>query len=186
MWTSRRILATAFAAALGALLLASAAVALAAPGKHHHPVPGAHHPTPSDHPRPGHGLALIDESIAPSQPTDPTFHGVKPGGAPWVLKAGRVRLTSDGRLDLEVRGLVIPTTGTASPVTTITASLYCGADADATPAGTTQSVPISSTGNARIRDRTLTVPSTCLAPVILVHPNGIATAYIALDGWRMS
>jgi len=186
MWTSRRTLGTALAAALGALSLAFAAVAFAAPGKHHHPGPGAHHPTPSDHARPRHGVALIDASLAPSQPTDPTFHGVKPGGAPWVLKSGRVRLTSDGRLDLEVRGLVIPTTGTASPVTTITASLYCGADANATPADTTQPVPISSTGNARIHDRSFTVPSTCLAPVILVHPNGNPSAYIALDGWRLS
>jgi hypothetical protein len=49
-----------------------------------------------------------------------------------VLKF-RLRLTSDGRLDLEMRGLVIPATGTASPVTTITASLYCGADGDSAP-----------------------------------------------------
>jgi hypothetical protein len=186
MWISRRTLVTALVAALGALSLAFAAVALAAPGKHHHPGPGGHHPTPPRHPRPRHGVALIDESLAPSQPTDPTFHGVKPGGAPWVLKSGRVRLTSDGRLDLEVRGLVIPTTGTASPVTTITASLYCGADADATAAETTQPAPITSMGNARIKDRSFSVPSTCLAPVILVHPNGISAAYIALDGWRLS
>ncbi|MGB8878297.1 MAG: hypothetical protein WCD11_18375 [Solirubrobacteraceae bacterium] len=186
MWTSRRTLGTALAAVLGALSLAFAAVAFAAPSNHHHPGPGAHHPTGSDHRRPRHGVTLIDESLAPSQTTDPTFHGVNPGGAPWVLKSGRVRLTSDGRLDLEVRGLVIPTTGTASPVTTITASLYCGADADAMPADTTQPVPISSTGDARIKDRSFSVPSTCLAPVILVHPNGSPTAYIALDGWRLS
>jgi hypothetical protein len=186
MWTSRRTLGTALAAALGALSLAFAAVAFAAPGQHHHPGSGAHHPTPSDHPRPRHGVALINESLAPSQTTDPTFHGVKPGGAPWVLKSGTVRLTSDGTLDLEVRGLVIPTTGTASPVTTITASLYCGADAIATPADTTQPVPISSTGNASIKDRSFTVPTACLAPVILVHPNGNPAAYIALDGWRLS
>ena len=183
---STRALGTTLATALGALSLAFAAGAFAASDKHHHPGAGAHHPSASHHPRPRHGVALIRESLAPSQPTDPTFHGVNPGGAPWVLKSGRVRLTSNGTLDLEVRGLVIPTTGTASPVTTITASLYCGADADTTPAGTTQPVPISSTGNARIKDRSFSVPSTCLAPVILVHPNGIATAYIALDGWRLS
>ncbi|MBV9006463.1 MAG: hypothetical protein JO181_17500 [Solirubrobacterales bacterium] len=130
------------------------------------------------------GRTLIKESLAPSQPTDPTFHGVKPGGAPWILKRGEVRLESTGRLDLVVRGLVIPTTGTAGPVTTISASLYCGADSNTTAAVTTQSVPITSTGNARIR-ASLTVPSTCLAPVILVNPNGNAGIYIALDGWRL-
>jgi hypothetical protein len=48
-------------------------------------------------------VALINESLAPSQPTDPTFHGVTPGGAPWVLKRGEVRLKRDGKLDLRVR-----------------------------------------------------------------------------------
>jgi hypothetical protein len=186
MWTSRRTLGTALAAALSALSLAFAAVALAAPGKHHHPAPGAHHPTPPARPHPRHGMPLIDESLAPSQPTDPTFHGAAPGSAPWVLKSGKVRLKSDGKLDLEVRGLVIPTTGTTGPVTTISASLYCGADASTAPADTTQQVPISSDGNARIHDRSFTVPSTCLAPVILMHPNGSTSVYIALDGWRLS
>ena len=64
--------------------------------------------------------------------------------------------------------------------------VYSGADANTTPADTTQPVPISTAGNAGIKDRSFSVPSTRLAPVILVHPNGIATAYIALDGWRPS
>ena len=120
-------------------------------------------------------------------PTDPTFHGVAPGGAPWVLKSGTVELSKRGRLELRVRGLVIPTApgnGTPGPVKTVSASLFCGADADTAPADTTHQVPIDSRGNARIRDRSFDVPDTCLAPVILVHPNGDATHYIALEGWR--
>lgn len=182
---TRRTLGTILAVALGAFSLIFAAVALATPGKHHHPTP-PHHPTSPATPHPRAGAPVLDESLAPSQPTDPTFHGVTPGGAPWVLKSGTVRLKSDGKLDLTVRGLVIPTLGTAGPVTTISASLYCGADTSTTPADTTQQVPISSAGNARIHDRSFAVPSTCLAPVILVHPNGNASAYIALDGWRLS
>jgi hypothetical protein len=131
-------------------------------------------------------MRVIDESLAPSQPTDPTLHGVSPGGAPWVLKSGGVRLKRDGKLDLRVQGLVIPSLGTAGPVTTISASLYCGADSNTTAADTSQQVPISSSGDARIHDDSFTVPATCLAPVILVHPNGAATTYIALDGWRVS
>lgn len=53
-------------------------------------------------------------------------------------------------------------------------------------ADTTQQVPISRKGDARIHDASFTVPSTCLAPVILVHPNGLAMTYIALGGWRLS
>jgi hypothetical protein len=131
---------------------------------------------------------LLRAALAPSQsaPPDPMFHGVSPGGAPWVLQRGNVRLKRDGQFDLRVQGLVIPSPqgdNTPGPVTTINASLYCGADANTTAAATTQSVPISRTGDARIQT-TLTVPSTCLAPVVLVHPNGIMGAYIALDGTR--
>ncbi len=91
-----------------------------------------------------HGVALINESLAPSQPTDPTLHGVTAGGAPWVLKNGDIELNSGGKLDLRVKGLVIPALGTPGPVTTISASLYC--HADTTAADTTQQVPISPKG----------------------------------------
>jgi hypothetical protein len=173
MWNSRRAVITGLLSVIGALSLAFTAGALGHPN---------HHGKRS-------GAPLIDESLAPSMPppTDPTFHGVSPGALPWVLKSGVVRLKRDGKLDLQVKGLVIPTApsmGTPGPVTTISASLYCGADSNTTAAGTTQVVPISRKGDARIHDASFTVPATCLAPVILVHPNGIATMYIAVDGWR--
>jgi hypothetical protein len=135
------------------------------------------------------GNAVLDASLAPSQPTDPSFHGVGPGGVPWVLDRGSVELKAKGRLELRVRGLVIPPPsgmGTAGGVTSISASLYCGADTDTAPADTSDTVPLSQSGNARIEDRTFNVPSTCLAPVILVHPNGDLTRYIAVSGWRTS
>lgn len=177
MWISKRALVTFFAAAIGALSMAFAGGAFGAPGKSH--------PSHPSHDGRRTGAPLIDQSLAPSQPTDPTFHGVGPGNAPWVLKVGDVRLKRDGKLDLRLKGLVIPTLGTPGPVTTISASLYCGADSSTTAADTTQQVPISSNGDARIHDTSFSVPASCLAPVILVHPNGIATLYIALDGWRL-
>lgn len=185
MWITRRTLGMVLAAATGALAMTLAIGAFGALGKPH-PKP---HPNAPNHHGKRTGAPLIDESLAPSQPTDPVFHGVSPGSAPWVLKRGDVRLKRDGKLDLQVKGLVIPTapfTGTPGPVTTISASLYCGADSNAAPADTTQQVPISRKGDARIHDASFTVPATCLAPVILVHPNGLATTYIALDGWRLS
>src|SRR3954471_23196606 len=170
MWISKRVLVSGVVALTAAMSMALAVGAFGHRGGHHG----------------GHGQALVDATLAPSVPSDPAFHGVTAGAAPWVLKRGSVELTRS-RLELEVRGLVIPSPpgdGTAGPVKTISASLYCGADLDTTPADTTGQVPLSDNGNARIRDRSFDVPDDFLAPVILVHPNGDATHYIALDGRR--
>jgi hypothetical protein len=175
MRISKRVPLTVIVAAIAALTSALAVGALSALGSGH------------GHGK-GHGEQLVSESLAPSVPTDPTFHGVAPGGAPWVLKEGSVNI-SGHRLDLRVRGLVIPVApgnGTPGPVTTVSASLFCGDNAmETTAAATTGQVPISRRGDARIRDNSFDVPPTCLAPVVLVNPNGIANLYIAVDGQKM-
>ena len=132
-----------------------------------------------------HANATFSSSLAPSVPTDPAIDGVAPGGVPWVIDRGTARLQADGRIRVKIEGLVIPIAhgtfpaGTALPVTTVSASVMCAGGASAT----TGSVPLSADGDARIDD-TLALPSTCLAPVVLVHPNGGAGAYIAVSGWR--
>jgi len=127
------------------------------------------------------GQTLLNSTLAPTVLSDLPIHGVTRGGAPWVLNRGQVRLRHDGRIRLNVRGLIIPTLGNAGPVTSISASLYCGADATGAVA-TTASAPLSQQGNGTIRDR-ITLPAKCLAPIILVHPNGIDAAYIAATGF---
>ena len=177
MWVSKRVLQTAVVAGIAAMSMALAVGASGHSDGHH---------AKSHHGKRHHGL--MKAALAGSLPADPTFHGVSPGGAPWVLKRGDVALKREGKLTLEVKGLVIPSPpgdGTPGGVTTISASLYCGADADTTAADTTEQVPLSRVGDARIRDESFDVPSTCLAPVVLVHPNGITTRYIAADGWRL-
>jgi len=128
------------------------------------------------------GKTLFESTLAPTVLSDPMIHGVTRGGAPWVLDRGHVRLRRDGRLRLNVRGLIIPTLGNAGPVTSITASLYCGADSDPAVA-TTGSAPLSQQGNGTIRDR-ITLPAKCLGAIILVHPNGVGGAYIAASGFE--
>jgi hypothetical protein len=129
------------------------------------------------------GNTLFDATLAPSVPTDPPIHSVVPGNVPWVLKFGEARLRTDGRIKAVIRGLVIPPptgNGTAGGVTTVSLSLYCGNDT--TAADTTTPVPLSTDGNARIRD-TFTLPAKCLGPVLLVHPNGNDAAYITASGF---
>lgn len=127
----------------------------------------------------GNGETLLKASLAPSVPTDAAVDGVTPGGVPWVLDRGTVRLKADGELDLELRGLVIPSLGTAGPVTTVSASLLC-ADGTRVSTGT---VPLSAGGDARI-EATLALPAACLAPAVVVNPNGGVTRYIAVSGWK--
>jgi hypothetical protein len=132
--------------------------------------------------------ALFTSALAPSHPDDPAIHGVAPGAVPWVLDRGKVRIGTDGSIRVKLQGLVIPIAhgtfpaGTARPVTVVSASLYCAPDS-AAAAATTKSVPISEDGDATIADR-VSLPSTCLAPIVLVHPNDSAGAYIAATGWR--
>jgi hypothetical protein len=125
---------------------------------------------------------VLSTSLAPSVPADPTLLGVATGGAPWVLRSGDARLRRDGRLDLRVRGLVIPVppfSGTTGPVKTVSASLYCGGNS--TPVGTSNSFPISTDGNARITAN-FVLPATCQIPALLIHPNGANAVYIATSG----
>jgi hypothetical protein len=134
------------------------------------------------------GRSLFRTALAPSLPTDPAIHGVAAGAAPWVLRHGEVQIDRDGRVRAKLDGLVIPVAhgtfpaGTARPVTVVSASLYCGADSSAA-AATTSSVPISEDGDAVISEK-VALPSTCLAPIVLVHPNNLAATYIAASGWR--
>ena len=107
---------------------------------------------------------IFSAALIGSQLEDPAIHGVTRGGAPWVIDRGRVQLAANGRIKIQIRGLVIPIAhgtfpaNTARPVTTVSASLYCAPDT-AGAAATTGSVPISVDGDARIQE-TLTLPST--------------------------
>jgi hypothetical protein len=131
----------------------------------------------------GNGEALVRSGLAPSVPSDPAFHGIAAAGAPWVLSGSSVRLKASGELDISIDGLILPSLGTAGPVTTVSASLLCGGDANANRAATTGTFPLSQAGDARIEE-TLSLPATCLAPIFVIHPNGGTARYIAVSGWK--
>jgi hypothetical protein len=126
---------------------------------------------------------IVRSTLAPSSPGDPVLHAVAPGGLPWALTRGDARLRGDGSLRVRVRGLVLPGApgnGTPGPVTTVSASLYCGTDT--TAVGTTPAAPIARDGDARMEGE-LALPAKCVAPVVLVHPNGNVATYIAATGF---
>jgi hypothetical protein len=132
----------------------------------------------------GHGKLLATRLVG-SILADPPIHGVTRDNVPWDLKRGVATLRRDGRFKLRVRDLVVAGTDNPDGVTSIRASLFCAPDSNPTPAFTTGSVPLSPDGDARIRQR-VTVPGRCLAPVVLVHPNGNSARYIAASGFLIS
>lgn len=135
-----------------------------------------------------HGGDVLRSDVFGSQPAGPTLFGtVKPGGAPWVIDRGEARVRRNGRVKVRVEGLVIPTppqNGT-NPLPGIAATVFCGGKA----VGTTKTVPFSTAGDARIRDRLAApIPSPCVVPAVLLNPQlGAAVnpgVYIAATGVR--
>ena len=106
-----------------------------------------------------------------------TIAGVTSGGAPWVVRHGTAILTDEGRLRLDVRGLILPSTGGTGPVTQVAASVVCS---DAVAASTAP-VNLSTDGNAEIRAR-VTLPSPCLGAVILIRVAGINNSPLPVPG----
>jgi len=125
---------------------------------------------------------LLRANLVGSILSDPPIHGVTRGGVPWD-GGGRASLDRKGRFEARIRGLIVTGTDNADGVTSIRISLFCAPDSDVAPAFTTDPVPLSSNGNARVRQH-VTVPARCLAPVLLVHPNGNLMRYIAATGFR--
>jgi hypothetical protein len=105
----------------------------------------------------------------------PTIGTVPPALAPWVVANGRARVSRDGKLDVRIEGLVLTATG-ANPIPLVNAKLIC----NGLVAATTGDADLSPTGDGRI-EATVTVPTPCLAPAVLVTISG-RNAYIAANG----
>jgi hypothetical protein len=119
---------------------------------------------------------LLKADLIGSLTSDPALFGVKPGGVDWTVSRSAVSVSTDGRVRVRVRELLVTSTGT-NPVPQISASLVCnGAVVD-----TVGPVPFSPSGKARINDR-FTVPDRCLAPAVLLNPLDRVGTYIAASG----
>ena len=106
-----------------------------------------------------------------------TIGGVVSGGAPWVVSQGEASVSADGRVRVEVTGLLIGPggppnlVGTTGPVTMVGASLVCGGSGGAPVPefnGFVTPSPLSASGRAEI-NQLVTMPAVCVAPVVLVR-----------------
>jgi hypothetical protein len=116
--------------------------------------------------------------------------GVPSGGAPWAVSKAHVTLNGGGHLQLAVHGLILPSLGNAGPVSEVSASLVCGGSGG-TVVATTAAVPLSTSGDAHTHEK-ITLPASCIAPVVLVRAavvNGTTLAqppFIAVSGFSSS
>lgn len=120
---------------------------------------------------------------------DGAIRGVNAGGAPWVVAEGAAKLKSDGKFQVEVEGLLLaagPAKGTVGPVTGVRASLTCDG---ANVVATTGVVPLSAEGDASIKE-SITLPASCVAPIVLVrvgstasNPGPLMGPWIAASGF---
>jgi len=127
----------------------------------------------------GDGRAIVKfDTMAPVVPpyTGPTnpIRGVNGGGVAWKLESAQGWLRADGRLDIEVEGLVLVSTG-VNPSPTFRGVVSC-LSSDATGAPTTVNVstdpvPATMTGNAEI-DAKVALPSPCFGPIVFVTSGG--------------
>lgn len=122
------------------------------------------------------GDALLKAPLQGSILTDPPLFGATRGGAPWDITSGEAKIGLDGTVKVEFTGLLIPGVG-VGPVHTVTATVACNGERVAT----TEAVPLSTAGDASIKDW-VNLPDRCLAPAVLINPNGNPNVYIAATG----
>lgn len=111
--------------------------------------------------------------VAPYTGATNAIRGVNGGGVPWKLASAEGRLRADGRLSIEVEGLVIAATG-VNPVATFRGVVSClssDAGAPTTVNVSTDPVPATMTGDAEI-DAKVPLPSPCFAPIVFVTSGG--------------
>jgi len=115
--------------------------------------------------------------VGPFVGADNPIRGVNGGGLPWQIAEGRGELTGGGKLDVEVRGLVLldgapvpPERRGTNPIPNFRAIVSCLTivDGDAATANVaTGPLPATTTGDSEIQ-ATVALPRPCLAPIVFV------------------
>lgn len=123
------------------------------------------------------GQKVLDARMAGIPTGGLVLHGLTGGGVPWSIDAGRAKLFADGRLEVDVEGLVVTASG-ANPIPTGRAVVTCSSEAVAR----SEVVPFSPTGDAEVRT-TVDLPDHCLAPaVFFVGITGAGERWFAVTG----
>ena len=124
----------------------------------------------------GHSVLRAELIGSMPAPASPAIAGINPGGAPWANGPSQVRVRADGRITVEIRGLVIPPPrGTGvNPVASVVATLVCDQRVDAS----TMPFALSAAGTGSTRD-VISLPRHCDDPTVLIQPAANRSVYIA-------
>ncbi len=138
------------------------------------------------------GNGQLESSVVGLPPTlknavrqcDSSLREVCAGALSWTIASGEVELDGSGELELEVTGLL--SGGTTRGIVKVRAHLTCEGQG---VVATTSDVPFSVTGDAEI-DETITLPSICVGPIVLVSiaenafgPRPLPGRWIAATGF---
>ena len=104
------------------------------------------------------------------------LRGINGGGVPWTLTSAKGDLSTSGKLEIEVVGLVVASSG-SNPATTFRGLVSCvnangtftNVPTDTFPA--TTGLASAGGGNSKI-EATVSLPSPCIAPIVLVTSAG--------------
>jgi hypothetical protein len=117
--------------------------------------------------------------------------GVNSCGKIWNIKSGKAELDKSGKLEIEVKGLVLndPTlpadvNGTADGVTEVVGSVVCSGGGTSKVVAETTRFPLSKSGDAKIKAK-VDLPKSCAAPIILVREiwEGKVGGWLAATGF---
>jgi hypothetical protein len=140
------------------------------------------------------GARVIDAQVlAPVQRpftgTTNAIRGVGGGGVPWVIAHGELEVRANGRVKMEVEGLVIDPAETANPnagknpVALFKVIVSClstdAAGAPVTVNVSTPTAPADIAGNSEL-EAVVALPSPCYAPIAFVTSGG--GAWFAVTG----
>ncbi|HEX4986550.1 MAG TPA: hypothetical protein VFV71_10865 [Burkholderiales bacterium] len=100
--------------------------------------------------------------------------GVSSCGKIWKLKSGKAELKKGGKLEVEVRGLVLNDAsvgqynGTPDGVDAVAAAVICHGPSGASVAAQLDPVPLSKAGDAKVKGH-VSLPSGCVGPVVVLR-----------------
>lgn len=111
-------------------------------------------------------------------------------GKIWKLKSGEAELSENGSLEVEVQGLVLNDTtvgeynGTPDGVDAVAAAVLCNGPGGLKVVAQTEPVPLSKTGDAKIKAK-VSLPKSCAGPVIVLRERyeGKIGGWLAATGF---